>query len=48
MAKRGTQSRIAAWEVSDAFWQRVEPLLPERQRDPTKPYLRKPGGGRKP
>jgi transposase len=48
MAKRRMQSRVAAWEVSDAFWQRVEPLLPERQRDTAKPYLRKPGGGRKP
>lgn len=48
MAKRRLPRRVAAWELSDALWQRVEPLLPERQRDTTKPYLRKPGGGRKP
>lgn len=44
MAKR----RIAAWEVSDAFWARVEPLIPARQREADKGYVRKPGGGRKP
>jgi transposase len=37
-----------SWEVSDAFWAIAEPLLPERERDPTKEYQRKPGGGRKP
>lgn len=44
MAKR----TVASWEVSDAFWQRVEPLIPERQREARKDYVRKPGGGRKP
>lgn len=44
MAKR----RLAAWEVSDAFWARVEPLIPARQREADKGYVRKPGGGRKP
>ena len=48
MAKRATKSRLAAWEVSDAFWQRVEPLIPERRRETAKNYVRKPGGGRKP
>ena len=48
MAKRATKKRLPAWEVSDAFWQRVEPLLPERQRESDKEYVRKPGGGRKP
>ena len=48
MAKRSTKSRLAAWEVSDAFWRRVEPLIPERQRGSAKDYVRKPGGGRKP
>lgn len=48
MAKRATKSRLPAWVVSDAFWQRVEPLIPERQREATKDYVRKPGGGRKP
>ena len=48
MAKRAAKSRLPAWEVSDAFWQRVEPLLPGRQRDVAKSYVRKTGGGRKP
>src|ERR1019366_8672750 len=42
------KNRLAAWEVSDAFWQRVEPLIPERRRETAKNYVRKPGGGRKP
>ncbi len=37
-----------AWEVTDAFWKRVEPLLPVRQRPPGQTYTRKAGGGRKP
>lgn len=48
MAKRAAKKRLPAWEVSDAFWQRVEPLLPARQRESGKDYVRKPGGGRKP
>jgi len=48
MAKQATQSKLAAWEVSDAFWQRVEPLIPVRQRESDKDYVRKAGGGRKP
>lgn len=30
------------------FWKHVEPLLPEKQRNPNQRYVRKPGGGRKP
>jgi transposase len=37
-----------SWEVSDALWQRVEPLIPAPQRDQHRDYLRKPGAGRKP
>jgi transposase len=48
MAKAALQSRRPSWEVSDAFWQRVEPLIPQRQREAGKDYVRKPGGGRKP
>ena len=48
MAKRAAKKRLPAWEVSDAFWQRVESLLPARQRESGKDYVRKPGGGRKP
>lgn len=40
--------RIQSWEVSDAFWEIVEPLIPERKRDPNRIYKRKAGGGRKP
>lgn len=40
--------RIHSWEVSDGFWERVQPLLPHSARDPQKDYRRKPGGGRKP
>lgn len=43
------KSRLASWEVSEAFWRRVEPLVPERMaRMHKKKYRRKPGGGRKP
>lgn len=37
--------RVASWEVSDAFWERVEPLIPQRVAPPKK-YVRKPGAGR--
>jgi len=40
--------RIASWEVSDSFWERVEPLIPRQERDKEKTYKRKAGGGRKP
>lgn len=48
MANRGMKKRVAAWNVSDAFWQQVEPLLPTRRREATKQYVRRVGGGRKP
>ena len=41
-------AKIQSWEVSDAFWKKVEPLIPEVKRDSTRVYKRKPGGGRKP
>ena len=41
-------AKTKSWEVSDAFWERVEPLIPPPRRDPTKSYKRKPGGGRRP
>ena len=38
-----------SWVVSDAFWERVEPLIPQRPiRLNKRKYARKPGGGRKP
>ena len=41
-------ARVKTWEISDEFWRLVEPLVPEKQRDPGKVYKRRPGGGRKP
>lgn len=43
-----TGKRIQSWEVSDALWDIVDPLIPERQRERKKKYKRKLGGGRKP
>ena len=41
--------KAKSWEVTDAFWSRVEPLIPPRvARDPGRVYVRQPGGGRKP
>lgn len=40
--------QIKSWEVSDAFWAKVAPLIPLPQRSTNRVYLRKPGGGRKP
>ena len=43
------KARIEAWEVSDEFWRRVEPLIPRQVvRQEQRAYVRKPGGGRKP
>jgi transposase len=41
-------AKTECWEVSDAFWAKVAPLVPVPQRDARKPYQRRPGGGRKP
>ena len=41
-------AKIRSWEVSNEFWKRVEPLIPKREREPSKTFRRKPGGGRKP
>jgi transposase len=41
-------ARIQSWKVSDAFWEKVEPLVPPFERAPDKTYRRRPGGGRKP
>jgi len=39
-------SKACSWEVTDAFWSRVESLIPKRERDPSRQYKRRPGGGR--
>ena len=41
-------ARIQSWEVSDAFWAKVESLIPVPERDSSITYQRKSGGGRKP
>ena len=41
-------AKIQSWEVSDAFWEKVEHLIPSVERDPSKAYKRRTGGGRKP
>lgn len=41
-------AKVQSWEVSDLFWEKVEPLIPPPTRDPQKTYRRKAGGGRKP
>ena len=41
-------AKIKSWEVSDEFWNRVEPLIPKRKRDTNVNYTRRQGGGRKP
>lgn len=48
MARAGAKKRLPAWVVSDSLWERVKPLIPERQRPVGKEYVRKAGGGRKP
>jgi hypothetical protein len=39
---------MKSWTVSDAFWGKVEPLIPVVTRPASRQYSRKPGGGRKP
>ena len=41
-------ARTKTWEISDAFWTLVEPLIPASPRSPDKVYKRRPGAGRKP
>ena len=41
-------AKAKSWEVTDEFWQRVETLIPQRQRVESQSYRRKAGGGRKP
>ena len=41
-------SRKKTWEISDAFWELVQPLIPTDPRVDNKTYQRQRGGGRKP
>ena len=40
--------KTPSWHLSDAFWQKVEPLISAPRRDPKREYARKPGAGRTP
>ena len=40
------KTRAHSWVVTDEFWSRVEPLVPQPVRDPNKTYLRGVGAGR--
>lgn len=39
---------VKAWEVSETFWTKVEPLVPKAKRAKDKEYQRRRGAGRKP
>jgi len=41
-------AQVESWTVSDQLWAKVEPLIPEKQREQGRQYQRKPGAGRKP
>ena len=40
--------RKKTWEISDAFWELAQPLIPTDPRVANKTYQRQRGGGRKP
>ena len=42
------QARLKTWEITDEFWDKIEPYIPGNVRPPGTSYRRKPGGGRKP
>ena len=46
--KKANKTKIKSWEVSDAFWAKVAPLIPKARRDSSRTYQRRRGGGRKP
>jgi len=43
-----SKKRADSWVVTDQFWERVEPLVPQRRRPADKHYQRKAGAGRPP
>lgn len=45
---RRNMAQIKSWTVSDAQWNKIEPLLRKRKRPKGQTYQRKPGAGRKP
>ena len=36
-------AKLQSWEVSDALWEKVAPLVPEKKRDPGQKYIRASG-----
>lgn len=40
------KAQADSWVVTDEFWKRVEPLVPQPARDPNKQYVRGVGAGR--
>ena len=40
--------RVRTWEISDAFWELVKPLIPKARRDGRRRFKRRPGAGRPP
>ena len=41
-------AQVKSWTVSDDLWNKVEPLIPVREREGGRTYQRKSGAGRKP
>jgi transposase len=41
-------AQVKSWTVSDQLWAKVEPLIPQKQREQGRQYRRKPGARRKP
>jgi hypothetical protein len=39
-ALEGKMAKVKAWEVTEEFWSRVQPLTPERQRIADQTYTR--------
>jgi len=40
-------ARVKTWEISDAFWELIEPIIPASPQVDAKGYMRNPGDGRK-
>jgi hypothetical protein len=36
-------AKLQSWEVSDALWEKVAPLVPKKKRDTSQNYIRKVG-----
>jgi putative transposase len=36
-------AKLQSWEVSDALWEKVAPLIPLKKRNPGQKYIRKSG-----